>query len=394
LAAQLLDPRGHPTEALGLGFSQRDAQMSEPGIKTRFEESIQAHRPEDERRVECRHERERERKHEARKRQTPEQREHERIRKREARKRRTTQQTEKECARKREERRRQTHEQREREKERERGRCRRKVRPFMAIDGEGGGTDELKRQNYFLMMASEGTTEKGYILCSEGEHLFTIDCLEFLLSLLADYILVGYGIGYDVSQMLRGIKPPRLRQILYPPQGKNGPCYTYWGDYAIKYQQGQYFSVARIDRSGPKPAILKGSSRTIYETLGFFQCSFVKAIGDWNIGNDEGRALIAANKTRRDEFSQPTDEIIQYCGLECRYLAMLMTEFRDVCKAAGILPQKWSGAGWLAAALLQKHGVPKRPLTAREAAALIEREREQIQCQRNYVDLNAIRNSR
>ena len=77
----------------------------------------------------------------------------------------------------------------------------------------------------------------------------------------------------------------------------------------------------------------------------------------------EERSVIAENKARRDEFSQLTDEIIEYCKLECRYLAMLMTEFREVCAAAGILPQQWSGAGWLASALLEKHGVPKRPLT-------------------------------
>ena len=87
----------------------------------------------------------------------------------------------------------------------------------------------------------------------------------------------------------------------------------------------------------------------------------------------EERAIIAENKTQRDEFLQLTDEIIGYCKLECRYLAMLMTEFREVCTAAGILPKQWSGAGWLASALLEKHGIPKRPLTAREVAALAER---------------------
>ena len=161
-----------------------------------------------------------------------------------------------------------------------------KLKPFMAIDGEGGGTDELGRQNYFLMVASGQTAGEEYILHREGKPLSTRDCLEFILSLPADRKLVGYGFGYDATQILRGIKPPTLRQILNPRQGKNGPCYTYWGDYAIVYQQGQYFRVARIDRSGPKPAIVKGSCRTVNETLGFFQCSFVKAISDWKIGTE------------------------------------------------------------------------------------------------------------
>jgi DNA polymerase type B, organellar and viral len=258
-------------------------------------------------------------------------------------------------------------------KNREGRRNRAKVRPFMAVDGEGGGTDALGRQNYFLMVASGQTSGEEHVLHRQGKPLSTRDCLEFILSLPADHRLVGYGIGYDVTQILRGIKPPTLRQILNPRQGKNGPCYTYWGDYAIAYQQGQYFRVARIDRSGRKPSIVKGSCRTVNETLGFFQCTFVKAISNWNIGTAKERGVIAENKMRRDEFSELTDEIIKYCKLECLYLAMLMSEFREVCKAAGILPQQWRGAGWLASALLKKHGVPKRPLTDKEAAALAER---------------------
>src|SRR5262249_31754888 len=152
----------------------------------------------------------------------------------------------------------------------------------------------------------------------------TCDCLEFLLSLPAEPILVGYGIGYDATQILRGItKVTTLRRILNPHLGKNGPCYTYWGEYAIIYQKGQYLRVARIDRSGPKPAVAKGSSRTVYETIGFFQCTFVKAITNFDIGSERDRARIAENKMRRDTFSQLTEEIIEYCKLECRYLAML-----------------------------------------------------------------------
>ena len=328
--------------------------MSDPSIDERAEEYIRARGLEYERLVEHRRELERLRKREARKRPTPEQREHERERKREARLR-------------------QTPEQREREREREGRRNRAKLRPFMAVDGEGGGTDALGRQNYRLMVASGSTAGEERILRRDGKPLSTRDCLEFILSLPADHRLLGYGSGYDATQILRGIKPPTLRQILNPRQGKNGPCYTYWGDLGIIYQQGQYLRVARVDRSGPKPAIVKGSCRTVNETLGFFQCSFVKAITDWNIGTAEERSIIAQNKTHRAEFAQLTDEIIEYCKLECRYLAMLMTDFRDVCSEAGIAPQEWRGAGWLAAALLKKHGVPKRPLTAREAAALAER---------------------
>jgi hypothetical protein len=94
---------------------------SDPSIDERAEEYIRARGLEYQRLVEHRRELERVRKRDARKRQTLEQREHERERKREARKR-------------------QTPEQREHEKKREGSRNRVKLKPFLAIDGEGGGT--------------------------------------------------------------------------------------------------------------------------------------------------------------------------------------------------------------------------------------------------------------
>jgi hypothetical protein len=327
--------------------------MTDPNLDARIGEAIRARGARYARLVEHRHERERVRKRKARKLQTPLQRERERVRKQEARKRQTPQQ-------------------RQREKEREGRRCRRKLRPFMAVDGEGGGTDKLGRQNYLLMVASAADGAER-VLNRRGRHLLTYECLEFLLSRPRESILVGYGFGYDATQMLRGIKQETLRQILNPRQGKHGPCYTYWDDYAIIYQQGQYFRVARVDRSGPKPAVIKGSSRTVYETLGFFQCTFVKAIGNWGIGSEHERLIIAENKDCRDEFTELTKEIIDYCKLECRYLAMLMEALRTVCAEVEVLPKQWSGAGWLAAALLTKHGLPKRPLTAREIAAQAEK---------------------
>jgi hypothetical protein len=49
-----------------------------------------------------------------------------------------------------------------------------------------------------------------------------------------------------------------------------------------------------------------------------------------------------------------------------------MSDFREVCIATDTVPKQWSGAGWIAASLLKKHGIPKRPLTAKEAALLAD----------------------
>lgn len=295
--------------------------------------------------------------------------ERKRLRMREVRALQTNDQRARDAERKRTARGRQTEEQREivraHDRTRKQKERRSKIRPFLAIDGEGGGTDDLGRQHYLLMVAAD--SRQTILSRHDGKPLSTRDCFEFLLSLPRDPILVGYGIGYDATQILRGIKPPALKQILNPPQGKNGPCYTYWGDYAILYQQGQYLRVARLERSSGKPRVVKGSCRTIYETLGFFQCAFVKAIAMWETGTAEERAIIAENKDKRSEFLELTDEIIRYCTLECRHLAELMEKFREVCTGLDIRPGRWSGAGWIASALLQKHNIPKRPLSPKEA---------------------------
>ena len=175
--------------------------MTDPDVAQHIGEIIPPWPADYDRLVEYRRERERIRKREARKRQTPEHRERERIRKQEERKR-------------------QTSEQREREAERSRNRTRKKIRPFMAIDGEGGGTDELGRQNYLLMMASGPMAGGEHLLHRDGKPLSVRDCLEFLLSLPAEPILVGYGIGYDATQILRGIMPLRAAPHLKSAPGE------------------------------------------------------------------------------------------------------------------------------------------------------------------------------
>jgi len=134
-------------------------------------EMICARGQELERRIEDRRERDKQRKREARKAQTDEQRQREAARKREFRKR-------------------QTSEQRERDQERKRKKSQSKLRPFMGIDGEGGGTDFEGRQNYLFIAA--GNSKESHICHRDGEHLLTRTCLEFILSLPREPILVGF----------------------------------------------------------------------------------------------------------------------------------------------------------------------------------------------------------
>lgn len=236
-------------------------------------------------------------------------------------------------------------------------------RPFIGIDGEGGGTDDQGRQNYILLRAGKR------MLHRNGAHLTTVDCFEFLLSLPKDAILVGFSIGYDATQWMRGIMGDAMERILNPKQGRHGPLPVYWRDYAVVWPPGQYFSVARLypDRNLPSGShrrrkVIPGSTRTINEVFGFFQNSFINTIETWNIGDPKIREFIGRMKDKRTKFRKLTPKIIAYCGVECAYLGQLMEELRAVCRECDIVPQHWRGAGHLSARLLQKHDHPQRPL--------------------------------
>jgi DNA polymerase type B, organellar and viral len=280
-------------------------------------------------------------------------------------------------ARMRELRRQQTPEQIEREAERKRkARASKPPLPFMAIDGEGGGTDACERQNYNLMIAV--STEHEFVL-NTGSRLTTTDCFGFILDLPKDAILVAFGLGYDATQILRDLPSPVLRRIYDPYHNRHGGISPeYWRDYAIQYMPGKYLKIGLVDNSvpvekGKRRPVVKNSYRTIYETFAFFQCSFAKAIENWKTGTEEERRVITLTKDQRNTFEAPTPKIIAYCKLECRHLVEMMTNFRELCHDLDIRPQQWSGPGEIAAVLLAKRGVPKRPRTAKESQMQADR---------------------
>jgi DNA polymerase type B, organellar and viral len=222
--------------------------------------------------------------------------------------------------------------------------------PFMGVDGEGAGIDELGRQNYLLLQAGDKT------LFRDNERLTTADCLHFILNLPADVVLVGYYFTYDATQILRDVPQDKLQRIMYPPQEK-GSSYTWWHNYAIDFRPRQYFRVAVLDDNNK---VVPGSARTINEVGGFFQKSFVQALRDFEIGEPAVVDMIAAMKDKRAEFSAIGDDELRYCAQECRLLAELMEKLRQVCIKSDIVPSAWRGAGWLSGKLHEKHGTPRR----------------------------------
>lgn len=239
------------------------------------------------------------------------------------------------------------------------------LRPFCGVDGEGAGKNRQGQQHYLYLRAGDHQLWT-------GKPLTTKQCLEFLLSLPKGPIYVGFGFGYDATQILRGVAddPDHRRAMdrltrLFRNKSEDESHYTLWGDYGLEYLPGQYFRVCRMatvivkdEATGVERIVwrsIKGSSRTIWETLGFFQQSFLSSLKDWHVGVADWD-MIATLKKERSEFQAITKRERDYCGRECVHLADMMERFRATCHAAGLSPKTWNGPGKIAAYLHDLHG--------------------------------------
>lgn len=256
-------------------------------------------------------------------------------------------------------------------------------RPFVGCDGEGVGKPPLRHEYRLFRM---GERE----LFDDNRELGTAQLLKFITDHPdpAD-ILVGFAFDYDVSMIIRDLPADRLAQLHKPQtmidegithdaQGRLINPYEHgWTwckvgavTYGLQYIPRNHFKVCRgvvipiegIAREYYRANFITipeaGTERTIYDSWGNFQGSFLAALNKWNVGREHWEA-IAKGKAGRESFSRITTEIRRYCRIECELLAEMMTAFRAACLDAGIRPRTWNGAGKLAKALMHEHGMVK-----------------------------------
>ena len=216
------------------------------------------------------------------------------------------------------------------------------------------------QQHYLLLSTSAPGVKPLYT----GKHLTTLECLDWIASLPDGPLYVGFAFGYDATQILRDLPPDRIAKVFEDKGGKPGRSrYTWFEDYAIEYLPKNYLRVARLRRKRFKilgkwethVTVEPDSSRTIWETFGFFQKSFLQSLRDFDIGRKHW-TRIARNKEQRADFVRVTKEIRRYNELECDLLAQLMEAFRAMCHGVGLRPKTWNGSGKLAAFEHQEHG--------------------------------------
>lgn len=207
---------------------------------------------------------------------------------------------------------------------------------FIAVDGESV-TDELGHR-YVMLCASTGdTVESKRGLSSEA-------CFEFLLELRRnnpDYTFVGFGFNYDVNMMLRDIAKDQLKQL--------------WND-----REATIFTDTRMYNLTYIPSKFVGIKSDVYmevqDVFGFFQTSFLKALEDWDIPDEDG--TIERMKEGRSEFGlDDMPEMKKYCLIECTKLVELCEKLQDSLIDAGLKVTRWIGAGSVGNALIKKYKV-------------------------------------
>lgn len=216
-------------------------------------------------------------------------------------------------------------------------------RPFVGVDGEGAGTDELGRQVYRLLRAGDD------VLWRKGRGLEPEECLDFLARLDPTSIYVGYYFDYDATQILRGLPAERLYRLFVRPEGRQH--WIDWKDWQVDYLPHKYLRVRRK---------AKGARWiTVNDVGSFFQCSFVRALERWQIGTPAEREEVRKGKLRRGGESLSAEDRC-YNALEVKLLAAMMEEVREVAREIDYLPSRWQGPGGLAEAMLRRHGIAKR----------------------------------
>jgi len=232
--------------------------------------------------------------------------------------------------------------------------------PIVAIDGEGYSDKDGDHHYDIICAAGEKWTEQKVT----DVELKPEEIFEFLLGLTEKHgkaLYFIYGGSYDFNMWVKRMGDRQLKSLVL--RGR-----TKYQHYKISWKPKREIIVTdllslqstMINRGKNKGKYRHSYARRIhiYDVIGFFQMSFVKALEDWNTVDKEAIEQIAQMKALRGEFSEvEKKKILGYCLDECKLLVKLGKDFRAACNRADIRPIHWYGAGALAATLMRNYGV-------------------------------------
>ena len=232
-------------------------------------------------------------------------------------------------------------------------------RDIVAYDGEGIGT--LASHRYVLLMNDKEDVLEERVkyqgISTQAAFNFLMDCKRKYPNALH----VGYGLGYDVNMILKGVDHDvPLKHLKILVRNKR----VFWRNYEIEFIPRRFFRVSRYPREyGDKRGLVPEESIIIWDFLGFFQESFVEALQgcftDIEL-RDLGLGQIMEGKAGRGSFTEHSLDngyIKAYTLKETQALAALAGRLRSDCLASGIRLKRYDGAGAAAASLLQSNNI-------------------------------------
>lgn len=237
-------------------------------------------------------------------------------------------------------------------------RNRRRIKTFIAIDGEGYDKPGTNEHLYTLL----GASDESSVFDANG--LSTADCFSYLFDLKRrnpNSIFVAFSFGYDFNMMLRDLSWEDVGKL-----AKKSRVYVTLNDvrYGILYRARKVITISREPRNGSKR-----TSVTIYDTFGFFQSSFVRAMVDMGVleTSSDDFDLLTSMKAQRGAFTEDEIETIKYYNqIECKYLVLAMNKFRDGFDNLDLHLSQWHGAGAIASAIYRKKNIKEHLINAPE----------------------------
>lgn len=222
-------------------------------------------------------------------------------------------------------------------------------RPFIAWDGEGV-TDPSDNEHYYNMLANSmgdciSTPHNSF---SKYSGLSTVEILEFLCDCKSNYpdaIHIIYGGGYDFNMFLKDLTRDELWELYKKDK-------IIWRGFSLTWRRGRTFEVRDLTVRDSKAII-------IYDTIPFFQTSFINACDSYLGDRFQARDIIVEQKKNRGTFTNDDFKTVRhYNDLELVNLVLLLEELRIRLNKVGIRLKRWDGPGAIATVLLSRYKVP------------------------------------
>lgn len=212
-------------------------------------------------------------------------------------------------------------------------------RRIVGVDGEGVTRDDGSHDYIMLAVSGAPSLRKpGNVALSRRE------ILTYLWTTLEpDDLNVIYGGSYDFNMWVKGTDAKTLTYLYHSGFLGQGALLD---GFMVKWSKGKKFVISK-----------GGRSVTIYDTIAFFQQSFINAC-DSVLKTYEGRNFLVKQKAARGTFNpDDADEISRYNNLEVDLLVRLIETLREHLNDAGYRPREWYGPGALASAVLTSEGI-------------------------------------